>query len=241
MPASMPAAIPLSTGLTEEACTRTSTWLSAGAGAGRSSRRAGAVPWLSTVMARMSGSPLAADEAAADDELAGGAQDAERAPGHAQLAVVGLGGGLDLQSAVDLADGRVELQRDLPAGGVKLPLDAQRVAVERGAVGAEADLRVAIDVEEVLRAQVLVALGHLRVQARGLDRQLDGRRRGKVERAVVVGELALDGHQPVEVAHMEDDARSRRVQPPTAVGQAPRGARRGGGFHGGAHGRFGNS
>src|SRR3954452_17304944 len=151
--ASMPAAIPLSTGLTEDACTRTSTSLSAGVGAGRSSRRAGAVRWLSTVMARMSGSPLAADEAAADDEVAGGAQDSERAPGHAQLAVVGGGGGLDLQLAVDLAHGRVELQRDLPAGGVKLPLDAQRVALERGAIRDEADLRVALDVEEVIQAQ----------------------------------------------------------------------------------------
>src|SRR5215212_2975153 len=108
---------------------------------------------------------------------------------------------------------RVELQRDLPAGGTNLALDAQRVAVERGAVGDEADLRVALDVEEVLRAQVLIALGHLRVQARGLDRQLDGRRGAEVERGVVVGELPLDGHQAVEVAHLERDARTRRVEP----------------------------
>jgi hypothetical protein len=47
------APIALSTGLTEDACTRTSTSFSAGVGAGRSSRRAGEVRWLSTVMARM--------------------------------------------------------------------------------------------------------------------------------------------------------------------------------------------
>src|SRR3954454_18258583 len=154
--ASRPAAIELSTGFTEEACTRTSTSLSAGVGSGRSSRSAGAVSAESRVMARMVGSPLAAHEAAADDELAGGAQDPEGAPGHAQLAVVGLGDGLDLQLAVDLAHGRVEHHRDLAAGGVKLPADAELVAVEGGAVGDEAHLRVVIDVEEVVRAQVLV-------------------------------------------------------------------------------------
>src|SRR3954449_1401589 len=201
--ASMPAAIPLSTGLTEEACTRTSTSLSAGVGSGRSSRRAGAVPAESRVMARMGRSPLAAHEAAADDELAGGAQDPERAPGHAQLAVVGFGDGLDLQLAVDLAHGRVQRQRDLVAGGVKLAAHAQRVAVELGAVGTEAHLRVPLDVEEVARAQVLVALGHLGVQAVRLDRQLDRRGGAEVQVAVVVGELALDGHQAVEVAHVE--------------------------------------
>src|SRR5215217_5949876 len=135
--ASSPAAIELSTGLTEEACTRTSTSLSAGTGSDRSSRRAGAVSAESRVMARMGRVSLAAHEAAADDEVAGGAQDSEGAPGHAQLAVVGLGDGLDLQFAVDLAHGRAERQRDLPAGGVKLALDAQRVAVERGSVGEE--------------------------------------------------------------------------------------------------------
>src|SRR3954467_8856638 len=89
-------------------------------------------------------------------------------------------------------------QRDLPAGGVKLAVDAQRGPIELGAVGDEADLRVAVDVEEVLRAQVLVALARLRVQAGGLDRQLDGRSGAEVQRGGVVGELALDGHQAVE-------------------------------------------
>src|SRR4051794_7194474 len=116
----MPAAIELSTGFAEEACTRTSTSLSAGAGAGRSSRRAGVVSAEPRVMARMGLGSLTAHEAAADDELAGGAQDSERAPGHAQLAVVGFGDGLDLQLAVELAHGCAELQRDAPASGLKL-------------------------------------------------------------------------------------------------------------------------
>src|SRR3954471_9582984 len=140
MLASMPAAIELSAGLAEEACTRTSTSFAAGAGSGKSSRTAGGVSAELRVMARMVWSPLGAHEAAADDELAGGAQDPERAPGHAQLAVVGFGDGVDLQLAVDLAHGRVELQRDLVAGGVKLAAHAQRVAVELGAVGTEAHL-----------------------------------------------------------------------------------------------------
>src|SRR4051794_32935931 len=235
--ASRPAAIELSTGFAEEACTRTSTSFSARAGVGRSSRRAGAVSAELRVMARMVGSPLATHEAAADDELAGGAQDAERAPGHAQLAVVGLGDGLDLQLAVELAHGGVEFQRSLAAGGVKPALDAQRVAVELGALGDEAHLRVMLDIEEVARAQVLVALGHLGVQAAGLDRQLDGRRGAELKRAVVVGEGALDGHQAVEVAHVKLDARPRRVEPPGAVGDL--GGGRGGGQVGGAHGGLG--
>src|SRR3954447_4453501 len=79
--ASMPAAIELSTGLTEEACTRTSTSLSAGVGAGRSSRTARGVSAASRVMARMVlVSPLAAHEAAADDELAGDAQELDARP-----------------------------------------------------------------------------------------------------------------------------------------------------------------
>src|SRR3954447_3797089 len=235
--ASRPAAIELSTGFTEEACTRTSTSLSAGVGSGRSSRSAGAVSAESRVMARMVGSPLAAHEAAADDELAGGAQDPERAPGHAQLAVVGVGDGLDLKVAVDLAHGGAELQRDLSAGGVKLPTDAERVAIEAGALGDEAHLRVVLDVEEVVRAQVLVARGPLRVQAGGVDREFDGRRRAELQRPVVVGELALDGHQTVEVAHVERDARSCRVKPPGGGGDRCGGIR-GHGWRGGAHGLF---
>src|SRR5215208_2707690 len=218
--ASIPAAIELSTGLTEEACTRTSTSLLPRLGPGRSSRSAGAVSAESRVMARMSPVSLAAHEAAADGERAGGTQDSERAPVHAQLAVVGLGDRLAPQLAVDLTHDRVERERDLPAGGVKPALDAQRVAVGRHAVGGEADLRVALDVEEVVRTQVRVALGQLRVQAGGLDRQLDGRRGGEIQRAVKVRELALDGHQTVEVADMERDARARGIKPPTAVGQA---------------------
>jgi len=105
-----------------------------------------------------------------------------------------------------------------PPGGVKLAVDAQRVAVERRAVGDEAHLRVALDVKEVLRAQVLVALGQLRFQAGRLDRQLDGRRGAEVQRALVVGELALDGHQAVEVAHVERDAGPCRVKPPGSGG-----------------------
>src|SRR3954447_9204318 len=237
--ASRSAAIELSTGLTEETCTRTSTSLSAGVGSGRSSRRAAVVSAESRVMARMVRSPLAAHEAAADDELAGGAQDSERAPGHAQLAVVGFGDGLDLQLAVDLAHGRVERQRDAAAGGVKLPVHGQRVAVEGGAVGDEADLRVLLDVEEVARAQVHVALGHLGVQAGGLEGQLNGRLGAEVQRAVVVGELALDGHQAVEVAHVELDARPRRIELPGAVGDRRGDGRGDGGGVAGAHGWLG--
>src|SRR5215210_6313053 len=90
---------------------------------------------------------LHADEAAADDELARCAQDAERAPGHAELAMVGEGAGVDLELAVDLAHGGVDVERDGPARGVQLPADLQGVAGHCGVVGLEADLRVVGDVE----------------------------------------------------------------------------------------------
>src|SRR5215217_3412775 len=231
----MPAAIELSTGLTDEACTRTRISVSAGIGSGRSLRRAGWVSDASRVMARMGRVSLAAHEAAADDELAGGAQDSERAPGHGQVTVVGLGDALDLQLAVDLAHGRVELERDLPAGGVQLPAHAQRVAIKAGAVGDEPDLRVALDVEEVLRAQVLVTLSQLGIEAGGLDRQLSGRTPVEVERALIVGELALDGHQAIEVAHVKGDARPGRVEPPGALGEPAGRPYRRGGLVDGAH------
>src|SRR4051812_15383073 len=55
----MPAAMELSTGLTEDAWTRTSTSRGPGVGAGRSSRRAGDAPASSRVMAFMlTGVPL---------------------------------------------------------------------------------------------------------------------------------------------------------------------------------------
>src|ERR1700761_9427294 len=127
----MPATNAVSTGVAEDAWARTKTSLSVGVGAGRSSRTTGGVSARSMVTARIAVS-LAAHEAAADDQLAGGSEDSERAPGHAQLAVVSVADGLDLQLAVDLAQGRVELERDLPTGGVQLPAHPQRPVVEVG-------------------------------------------------------------------------------------------------------------
>src|SRR4051812_46313385 len=57
MVASMPAAMLLSTGLAEDACTRTSTSPEPGVGAATSSRTAGGVPASLSVTAFMSGSP----------------------------------------------------------------------------------------------------------------------------------------------------------------------------------------
>jgi hypothetical protein len=111
--------------------------------------------------------------------------------------------------------------RRMPSGLHVMPSSrarhVQRLAVEAGALGDEAHLRVARGVEEVAGAQVCVALGQLGVQAAGLDRQLDGRRGAQIQRPLVVGEVALDGHQPVEVTHVEGDARTRRVKPPRAI------------------------
>src|SRR4051812_24777477 len=67
--ASIPAAIELSTGFTDDACTRTSTSLSAGVGSARSSFTTGAVSGLFKVMARM-GSPSVAISVEAENTIA---------------------------------------------------------------------------------------------------------------------------------------------------------------------------
>ena len=149
--------------------------------------------------------------------------------------MVGVGGALDLQLAVDLAHRRVDLDRDLPAGGVQLPPQVERVAIEPGAVGDEPHLRVTRDVEEVLGAQMLVALLLFRIQAARFDRQLHRGCGAEVERALIVGELSLDGHQTVEVAHMERDARTRRIKPPSSIGNQGGGSGFRGGLFGDAH------
>src|SRR5215211_2435403 len=93
--ARIPAAIALSTGLTEEACTRTSTSFSAGVGSGRSSRTAGGVSGPLTVTARIRWTPFPrCAEAAADCQLAGRYDDHTTATpagildGHRYLTVV---------------------------------------------------------------------------------------------------------------------------------------------------------
>jgi hypothetical protein len=42
-----------------------------------------------------------------DEELARRAQDPERAPGHAEIAMVGVGDGIDLELVADCTQGRV--------------------------------------------------------------------------------------------------------------------------------------
>src|SRR6202453_2675121 len=133
-------------------------------------------------------------EAPADDELARGSQDAERAPRHAQLAVVGVRDSLDLKLAVDYAHLPVELERDVRAGGVQLPTHLEGVAFEDGGVREKADLGVLLDVEEVRRTQVLIALGVLRVKAGRVDGQRHRRLRAQVEDPLVALKVPLDGH-----------------------------------------------
>ena len=96
--------------------------------------------------------------------------------------MVGVGGGLDLEFAVNRAERGIDREWDLPAGGAQVTSYLERVAVESGRVGRERDLGVILDVEEVSRAQVLVALGQLGVEAGGIDGQLH---RGCTERSSV--------------------------------------------------------
>ena len=54
-------------------------------------------------------SGLVADRSATDYQRAGRTQDPERAPGHAERAVVGVRDGLQFELAIDLAKGRTDL------------------------------------------------------------------------------------------------------------------------------------
>ena len=94
-----------------------------------------------------------AGEVAADDELAGGAQDAEGAPGHVELAVVDQRTALDLVTVARWRDRRVCLDQHLLAGGLERATHLQRVAFELGVIGFEADLRMGLDVEEIVRTR----------------------------------------------------------------------------------------
>src|SRR5215211_3819369 len=176
-----------------------------------------------------------ADQPALDDELAGRAQHAEQIPGQAELVVVSEGRSFDFELLAGAAQSGVDVQRHARATGVQDAADREPLAVERGALRHEADTRVALDVEEVRRAEVLVAPVVLRVEAVGLDGQFDGRLARQVERALVAREAALDGRDPPEAPGVELDARAVRVDPPDRLLDA-----RGGDGVGGvrAHGRW---
>jgi len=113
-------------------------------------------------------------------------------PGHAELTVVGLCGGLDLEVIADATQRRVEHQRDAAAAGAQAASHVKPLPVERHAVGNEPDVRVLLGVEEVGGAQMRVALLVVGVDAVGLYGELDRRLGGEVQGAVVSGEAALD-------------------------------------------------
>src|SRR3954464_11613677 len=88
-------------------------------------------------------------QAAADDQLARRAQDPERAPGHAELAVVDECGCLDLELAIDLAHRCVDVERHLLAGSVQFATRGQSPLMQGNGVGDEADVWMVGDVEEL--------------------------------------------------------------------------------------------
>jgi hypothetical protein len=113
------------------------------------------------------------DEAAANDEPARRPNDSERAPGHSKLAVISFNSCVNLQSVAVVPQEGVDLKRHAPPRRLQAARDLQLFAGERGHMGDEPDLRVLLDVEEVSRAEVLVALGVVGAYAGPLDRQLD--------------------------------------------------------------------
>src|SRR6202035_4757031 len=82
----------------------------------------------------------------------------------------------------------------------------------------EPNVRIGLDVEEVRGAQVLVPLRVPGVDAVGLDRELRARALAEGEDPAVAVEATLHGDEAVEVAHLELDARARRIKDPQTGG-----------------------
>jgi hypothetical protein len=74
-----------------------------------------------------------------------------------------------------------------------------------------------LDIEEIVSAQVVIALGVAGLQACRVDRQLDRRVGAQVKPAVVVLEVSRDRRQAPQQLHAELDAGALAVQPPTAA------------------------
>src|SRR5207302_2859252 len=100
---------------------------------------------------------------------------------------------------------------------VQLTQHVQALAVQRGELRYELNLRMVGGVEEVGGSQVLVASGIPRVEAICLDRQLNRPRRGEVERALIALEAALDRRQAPHGAGVELDVRALGVDAPARV------------------------
>src|SRR5215217_7702564 len=114
-----------------------------------------------------------AHEPARDHQLGRDADQAHPVPGHTELTVVDLCGGLDLEVIADATQRRVEPQRDAAAAGVQAASHAKPLPVERRAVGNEPDVRMLLGVEEVGGAHMRVAHLVVGVDAVGLYGELD--------------------------------------------------------------------
>src|SRR5690349_19654841 len=99
-----------------------------------------------------------ASEAAADDQLARGAQDPERAPSHPELGVVDTCGCLDYEFVAGRRQSRVRVDGNLRACSGQLSAGGERATVIVGGVGGEANVGMVGNIEELVRAEMLVPL-----------------------------------------------------------------------------------
>ena len=155
-----------------------------------------------------------ANQPAAHDQLARGADHAERAVRHAELALVDVRGGIDFELVTDATHLSLQLDRHAVSARVQLTADLQVLALEPRIVGSKSDDRVMLGVKEINRAQVLVARLVLCVEAGRLDRQVNRRVTAQIEGAVIALEATFDGHQPPERRGTELDARTCWIDPP---------------------------
>src|SRR6185369_15859469 len=102
---------------------------------------------------------------------------------------------------------RVRVDGNLLSCSGELSAGRQRATVIVDGVGGEANVGMVGNVEELVRAEMLVPLLVVALEAGGLDDQGDGRAARQVESAFVTVEVTLDGEQAIEVAHVELDAR----------------------------------
>ena len=87
--------------------------------------------------------------------------------------MVGVRARVELEIVSVLPNGGLQSERRAVAGGMEAAGDVQKFAVELGRLGDEGDPRVVLDVEEIGRAQMLVAELVAGVEAGGVDRQFD--------------------------------------------------------------------
>src|SRR5215207_10486050 len=169
-----------------------------------------------------------------DAEGGRGPDDPQWAPGHAQLSLVDGRRGVEIEPAVGVLDGYLDLQPRALSRRLELALDVETAAAMVGhPARAKAHFGVVLYVEEGSRAQVPVAPAVAGVEAGGVQGQLHAPLMVVIDLqpAVEALEATLVRGETPEVGDAELGARARRVELPARAGELPTVLRGMGGAH----------